>query len=223
MKFARVKAAFEEKQATLKSEFKAKDLAFPPKQLFIRVFKKSSVLEVWVKDSGSDVFELFKEFKVCAASGELGPKRRIGDEQVPEGFYHISGFNPVSNFHLSLRVSYPNDSDKVLGARRNLGGDIFIHGNCVSIGCLAITDDGIKQLYVLAAEATSAGQQAIPVHIFPAKLTDERMTSLRRRFKHDTNRLRFWANLKEGFDSFEKSRKLPSITVDRAGRYVVRP
>jgi hypothetical protein len=106
-------------------------------------------------------------------AGELGPKRKQGDNQTPEGFYAISYFNPRSDFHLSLHIDYPNRRDRAAGADGvKLGGDIFIHGGCLSEGCLAITDEGIRELYWLAVEARSVGQRRIPVHIFPARLGD---------------------------------------------------
>jgi murein L,D-transpeptidase YafK len=162
---------------------------------------------------------LLKEYPVCATSGRLGPKRQQGDGQIPEGFYFINGFNPVSNFHLSLRINYPNESDRILGVRGHLGGDIFIHGDCVTIGCVPITDDGIKEVYLIAVEARSAGQTRIPVHIFPARLDDEGLGKLERDCADQPNLPEFWRNLKDGFDSFEKHHKLPRMRVTRDGKY----
>src|SRR5262249_35300639 len=160
-------------------------------------FKREQVIELWVKKAGA--YHLLKEYAVCAASGDLGPKRRQGDNQVPEGFYTIERFNPMSNFYLSLGLSYPNQADKILGARSNLGGDIFIHGNCVSIGCMAIQDEQIKELYLIAIEAKSAGQAEIPVHVFPARMHEKGMRRLERQAAGNQTLLAFWHNLKEGF------------------------
>jgi murein L,D-transpeptidase YafK len=217
--FERVRSAFAEKERVVKRVFSDRRIAYPPSRLFIRVFKLERTVEVWAAESGEASFKLVCEYPVCTNSGVLGPKRRQGDGQVPEGFYHISGFNPLSNYHLSLRVSYPNASDKILGTG-DLGGDIFIHGNCVSIGCVPITDDKIRELYVLAVEASSAGQSAIPVHIFPARLTPEGMARLEKR--DHSNLAAFWSNLKPGFDYFEAHRKLPKVSIDPQGRYVIR-
>lgn len=219
-KFARVQTAIAEKSDVVKKLFAAKNLRYPSQAIFIRVFKREGVLELWASNSGT--YELVKEFKICAASGDLGPKRRQGDNQVPEGFYYIDRFNPVSNFYLSLGVNYPNQADRILGARGNLGGDIFIHGNCVSIGCMAITDDQIKELYLIAIEAKAAGQTKIPVHIFPAKMNQKGMNKLEKAAQQNQTLLNFWRNLKEGYDAFENHHRLPGVTVDRQGRYIIK-
>ncbi len=217
-KFARVQTAIAEKEATVKKLFADKKLAYPPKEIFLRAFKREQVIEVWVKDAGN--YHLLKEYAVCAASGDLGPKRRQGDSQVPEGFYYIDRFNPVSNFYLSLGLNYPNEADKILGSRGNLGGDIFIHGNCVSIGCMAIQDAPIKELYLMAVEAKAAGQARIPVHVFPARMHTKGMKRLEREAAGNSTLLALWQNLKAGFDIFETHRRLPMVTVDRQGRYL---
>lgn len=208
-----------EKEPVLRELFGQKGFPFPPREIFIRIFKQEQVLEVWVRPSSSDRLELLKEYPVCAVSGQLGPKRQQGDGQIPEGFYFINGFNPVSNFHLSLRINYPNESDRILGVRGHLGGDIFIHGDCVTIGCVPITDDGIKEVYLLAVEARSAGQRRIPVHIFPARLDDQGLRQLEKDFADQPSLLKFWRNLKEGFDSFEEFRRVPSLRVEQDGKY----
>ncbi len=219
-RFERVRTAIAEKEAEVRKQFAEKSLAYPPTSIFLRAFKRERTLEVWIKQE--DEYVLLTVYAVCAASGDLGPKRRQGDSQVPEGFYYIDRFNPVSNFHLSLGINYPNESDRLLGDRGNLGGDIFIHGNCVSIGCLAITDDKIKELYLLAIEARAAGQQRIPVHIFPSTMDDAGMQRLQQEAQTNPTLLTFWRNLKAGFDAFEQSRRLPSVTVDRQGQYAIR-
>lgn len=221
MKFDRVRAAIAEKEPAIKRLFAQKRLSYPPKQIFIRVFKREQAVELWVSEADPDTFELLKEYKVCASSGTVGPKREQGDDQVPEGFYRIDRFNPLSNFHLSLGVNYPNQADKILGVKGRLGGDIFIHGNCVTIGCVPITDESIKELYVIAVEARSAGQTSIPIHIFPAKLHEKGLKRLEREFGNP-KLLEFWMSLKPGYDFFEKNRRLPIITIDRQGRYQVK-
>ena len=185
------------------------------------MFKREQTVELWVSGAGNDTFELLKEYRVCASSGTAGPKRQQGDDQVPEGFYRIERFNPLSNYHLSLGVSYPNQADKILGVKGRLGGDIFIHGNCVTIGCVPITDEGIKELYVIAVEARSAGQSSIPVHIFPTKLTDKGLKRLQREYV-ESKLLEFWMSLKPGYEFFEKNRRLPIVTVDKLGRYEIK-
>src|SRR5262249_28860497 len=128
-KFPRVRTAATEKDRLLKQKFEEKGLAYPPTTILLRAFKKEAELELWAQKSPGSEYTLVKTYSVCATSGVLGPKRRFGDVQVPVGFYDLDWFNPQSNFYLSLHVSYPNQSDRILGSRTNLGGDIFLHGN----------------------------------------------------------------------------------------------
>ncbi len=142
-KYPRVRTASKEKDEVLRQRFKEKGLAYPPRAILLRAFKQEALLELWAADAEDKPFVLVHEYRICTSSGTLGPKRRFGDEQVPEGFYELDWFNPQSNFFLSLHISYPNASDRILGSHQNPGGDIFLHGNCASIGCIPITDDGI--------------------------------------------------------------------------------
>jgi murein L,D-transpeptidase YafK len=219
LSYSRVRAAVAEKESLIKDMFRRKRIDFPPARVFIRAFKRERLLELWASNSKEDRFELIKQYSFCAISGRLGPKRREGDGQIPEGFYHVDRFNPLSNFHLSLGINYPNRSDRILGGANRLGGDIFIHGGCATIGCVPITDDGIKELYLIAVEARSAGQSAIPVHIFPASLDEAGMKLLQGEHGGDRGLIGFWQNLKVGFDFFESDRRLPSVSVDSRGKY----
>lgn len=222
LKNPRVRVAQREKEPILSQRFQARDLVYPPREILIRIFKHEAVVEVWVRGDTLSPFTLFKEYKVCANSGGPGPKRVEGDRQVPEGFYWVESFNPASQFYLSLRVNYPNASDRVLSDRRRPGGDIYIHGDCVTLGCVPLTDDGIKEVYWLAVEARAAGQRRIPIHIFPARLDDDGLRALRERVKPDPLLWAFWLNLKEGFDYFAEHHTLPSIRVAQNGRYIVK-
>jgi murein L,D-transpeptidase YafK len=216
----RVKQAFKTKRATLKAAFKRQGLSYPARRVFIRIFKRERVLELWGSDHKGR-YKLVKRYPVCAASGELGPKRRQGDHQVPEGFYRVRVFNPWSAFHLSMGINYPNRSDRILGARGNLGGAIMLHGDCVSIGCVAITDDLIKEVYLAAAESFLKGRRPIPVHIFPTRMSERGMRLLKKRYSHKPKLLSFWKNIKPGYDYFEKRRTLPRVKVNRKGKYLV--
>ena len=109
--------------------FESKGIEYPSNNIFIRIFKSEALLEIWSFDSSLNKYKIINTYDICALSGKLGPKRKRGDLQIPEGFYYISHFNPVSNFYLSLKVNYPNKSDRILGYRQDLGGDIFIHGD----------------------------------------------------------------------------------------------
>jgi murein L,D-transpeptidase YafK len=188
-------------------------------QLFLRAFKKERQLEVWVKEADDGKFKLLHTYSFCATSGTLGPKRKEGDLQIPEGIYQINHFNPQSNFYLSLGINYPNASDKILSDKRRPGGSIYIHGNCVTIGCIPITDEKIKELYILAVEARNSGQQMIPVHIFPTRLTDAGIAELLSKYASSGHK-HFWRNLKTISDDFEKTNRLTPVKVSRAGEYV---
>jgi murein L,D-transpeptidase YafK len=211
----RVRTAHEARGAELRALFAAARLPFPPRGVLLRAFKEEKELELWGAGAGGE-YALVKRFPICASSGSLGPKRREGDLQVPEGFYTLSQFNPQSRFHLSLGVSYPNASDRILGEKGRLGGAIFIHGACVTIGCVPLTDAGIELVYLAALEARAAGQREIPVHLFPARLTDG---TLRRLRAGDPAAVALWRNLKEGYDLFERDRRPPRVRVDSQGRY----
>lgn len=218
-KYERVKTAYAEKWENLKSDLKKLNVNAEDFELFIRVFKYDKLVEIWVKSTEEKEYKLFKTYAICSSSGGLGPKRKQGDGQVPEGFYEVASFNPFSSYYLSLEVSYPNHSDKIIG-KNNLGGDIMIHGNCVTIGCIPLTDKYIKELYVLAVEAKNDGQLTIPVHIFPTRLNDAGMKYLTDNYSRQTSLLDFWKNLKTGYDYFEKHKQLPKISVNNQGQYV---
>jgi murein L,D-transpeptidase YafK len=218
---ARVLRARLETRFGIKRLFRERGLTYPAEEIFVRVFKRERILELWVRPAGAPTFALLKQYMVCALRGELGPKRAQGDGQTPEGFYEIDQFNPNSQYHLSLHVDYPNRSDRTLGGSANLGGDIFIHGGCETEGCIAVTNDAIKELYWIGVEARAAGQERIPVHIFPARMTAEELTLLERRFADRPGLVAFWTSLKPGYDYFERNRLLPPIRVDEAGRYML--
>jgi len=218
-RYPRVRRARAAAQPRLEARFRMAGLAYPGREVFLRIFKVEGELELWSRNNRGDPFALVHVYAVCAASGTVGPKRREGDLQVPEGFYRVSGFNPWSQFHLSLRLDYPNASDRIVSDRRRPGGDIFIHGSCVTIGCIPIRDGPIEELYLAAVDARSAGQAHIPVHIFPCRLERDRL-ELEGLAAGRSGLMDFWLNLKQGYDGFEKTRRLPRVTVDRAGRYL---
>jgi murein L,D-transpeptidase YafK len=200
--------------------FAAAGMSYPPEELYLRAFKHERELEVWAGARGKPLTKV-KTYPFCAASGELGPKRREGDLQVPEGFYTIDLFNPRSTYHLSMRVSYPNESDRILG-RRPLGGAIMVHGNCVSIGCIAIEDDPIEELYVLTLDARAKMGREVPIHIFPRRLDAAGLEELARLPHATESLLAFWRGLEPGWRIFEETRRPPRVSVDpKTGAYRV--
>ncbi len=209
----RVTAVRERRAADVKALVEKTGLSYPPDEVYLRAFKQERQLELWAGKKGQPL-KLLRTYPVCAASGELGPKRKEGDLQVPEGFYEVSQFNPTSDFHLSLKVSYPNASDRVRSDRARPGGLIYLHGGCASIGCIAIEDEPIEEVYLLALDAKV---RALPFHIFPARLTADAVKALPKE-----PHAGFWAELEPGYVQFEATRRPPKVTVDaRTGAYAV--
>lgn len=218
-KIARVRDAYKLTWASSKKKLNTLGIDTASFEVYIRGFKQEKELELWVKSVRDKTWKLYTTYPICASSGDLGPKRCQGDGQVPEGFYNVYTFNPYSNYHLSLGVSYPNASDKVFACKRDPGGAIMIHGNCVTIGCIPITDEMIRELYVMAVEARSDGQKNIPIHLFPARLSDEKLAALKKEYTDKETQI-LWENLKEGYDAFESTKQVPSPTVDAKGKYI---
>jgi murein L,D-transpeptidase YafK len=156
-------------------------------------------------------------------SGAMGPKRMEGDYQVPEGFYYINEFNPNSMFHLSLGLNYPNASDRILSDSRRPGNNIYIHGNCVSTGCIAIADGPIEELYIISSNVKAQGQQEfIPVHVYPVRYNVKKSFDyLNATIKNNPYLQEFNASIRKVFDHFEAKKQLPVIMVNRKGEYVV--
>jgi len=209
---ARAKRAFDAVSPSLSAALDKQGLRFGA-PVFIRIFKLSSELEIWVEDDHGR-FQKFRTYPICTFSGHLGPKIQTGDHQSPEGFYHVGQqqLNPWSQFHLAFNLGYPNRYDRSLG---RTGSYLMVHGNCVSIGCYAMTDEGINEIYTLLATAIKQGQTNADVHIFPFRLTQEALS------KYKTNPwYAFWQNLKQGYDYFEHHKRPPNISVSNK-RYLI--
>ncbi|MCC6806419.1 MAG: L,D-transpeptidase family protein [Deltaproteobacteria bacterium] len=228
MKIARVRGAQKNVDQKLRDRFKERGLSYPPAAIFLRVFKRDKALEVWVRKDGA--YALYESYPICASSGDLGPKYEQGDGQVPEGLYTIDHFNPTSNYHLSLRVAYPNAADVARTAARakaagekapQMGGDIYIHGSCVTIGCMPLTDPLAEEVYWLALLAKDQGQKQIPIHIFPTKLTDAGLSDLGTRRAPEAT-MALWKQLQPFYAAFEATHKLPAFRIDKSGAYVLR-
>jgi murein L,D-transpeptidase YafK len=219
MSYDRVRNAVTKYESSWSKLFNEKNLQFPKTDIFIRHFKADGKLEVWARNTVLDTFTLVKEFPVCLLSGKMGPKRRENDKQVPEGYYFIDEYNPKSNYFLSLLVSYPNYSDLLKGDKENPGYDIYVHGSCVSVGCVPITDDLIQELYVLTMLARTNGQLYIPVHIFPTRFTRTGLNYLGAFYSENDNQ-KFWTNLKRGYDYFERTKRILPVLYDDKGNYV---
>lgn len=212
----RVEHAFRNVEESLRARFAERGLHYPPEEIYLRAFKKEGTLEVWVRDG--EHYKVFNIYSICELSGDYGPKRMEGDLQVPEGFYRVDRFNPVSNFHLSLGIDYPNEADRRRNQGvRNPGGDIFIHGSCVTVGCIPVTDAKIEEVYVLAVKARAAGQQDIPIHIFPFRFDLANQHVFYREYPQYAG---FWDNLKFFYNYFELRREIPDYVIKDNGDYV---
>ena len=180
----------------------------PGTDVFIRIFKQESELEIWLKPDTETAYTLAEVFPICRWSGDLGPKLREGDGQSPEGFYRVrlGSLNPNSSYHLSFNLGFPNRYDRSHG---RTGSYLMVHGACASIGCYAMTDSGIEKIYAAVENALENGQDAVSVHIFPFRMTDQAMTDLDNHPWAD-----FWINLKQGYDMFEATKRVPKVSVD---------
>ncbi len=180
--------------------------------IFIRVFKESREMELWMRPKRDSKYSLWKTFPVAGMSGNLGPKLAEGDYQAPEGFYEVdaNALNPESDCHLSFNTGFPNSFDSSLG---RTGSWIMIHGGDASVGCFAMTDPVIEKIYLIAEAALQKGQQTFAVHVFPFRMTEERM-----REAAQSEWLPFWENLRECYTRFEETHVPPAVrNVD--GRY----
>ena len=219
----RVAAARTNMGKQIRERFEKAGVPYPAGAVYLRVFKHEKELELWAGKSGAELKRVHT-YPICSASGGLGPKREMGDGQVPEGFYELDRFNPVSNYHLSLRVNYPNPSDAVRGSRGKLGGDIYVHGNCVSIGCMAIEDRPIEEVYLALLDAHAAGVKSLPIHIFPERLDPAGWKSLQARAKEQgrDDLVAFWSELLPAYQTFEATHRVPLTRIDpRTGAYQV--
>ncbi len=190
LRYPRVRTASQEKDAAVRKMVEAKGLAYPPRAILLRAFKKEGVLELWGSESEARPYVL-----------------------------DLDWFNPQSNFLLSMHINYPNAADRILGFRANPGGDIFLHGNCASIGCIPITDDGIKEVYWLAVLVKDGGAKHLPIQIFPARMSEKGFRELAKTHLGRSDLVAFWENLKEGFELFEKDHRLRDVRVVKDGRY----
>src|SRR6476661_2391420 len=179
----------------------------PGSPVMIRIFKRESELEVWMlKD---DRFQLYALHRICYWSGRLGPKEREGDRQAPEGFYAVGlgQLHHVGRHPRSLNIGFPNQFDRAEG---RTGSYILVHGGCTSVGCFAMTDTVMEQIYAVSEQALFAGQESIQIQIFPFRMSDENLARQIGNKWHP-----FWSNLKQGYDAFEATRMPPSVGVCR--------
>ncbi len=179
--------------------------------VFIRLFKKEAVLELWMRSQTQ--FTLVKSYPVCKSSGHIGPKLKERDYQSPEGFYSVGRkqMKPDSAYHRAFNIGFPNKYDRAWGRTGSL---IMVHGACRSVGCFAMTNTRIGEIYKIVNAALLKGQEKFQVHIFPFRMSAANMDHYK---KHKWKR--YWWNLKEGYDIFEHS-LLPPIVSNEGRKYV---
>ncbi|WP_293744275.1 L,D-transpeptidase family protein [uncultured Pedobacter sp.] len=218
IKFERVEKAYSEKWETLRKFILTEGFG-DQFSMVINAYKSEGKLEVWLKANTDKNYKLFRTYDFCAYSGTLGPKVMEGDGQTPEGFYYINVFNPMSKFHLSMGINYPNTIDDFrTGKNRKPGSDIYIHGDCVTVGCIPLTDEKIKEVYILGVEAGNAGQERIPVNIYPFKMTNGNLKKYSKQFPDQAS---FWKSLQPGYLAFEKNKNQANVS-EVKGQYVVK-
>jgi murein L,D-transpeptidase YafK len=183
--------------------------------ILVRVFKEEAELEVW-KQTRDGQYDLLKTYPICKWSGDLGPKKKEGDRQAPEGFYTITPgqMNPNSNYYLAFNTGFPNAYDRSHGYT---GSELMVHGDCSSRGCYAMTDEQIQEIYALARESFFGGQRAFQFQAYPFRMTAMNMA----RHRNNPN-FAFWKMLKEGYDNFEATKFEPKVAVCEQ-RYVFNP
>ncbi len=180
--------------------------------VYIRIFKQSSELELWMK--GAEGWALMHTYPICKWSGRLGPKLKESDKQSPEGFYRVKlgSLNPNSAYRLSFNLGFPNAFDRAHG---RTGSFLMVHGRCSSIGCYAMTDEGIDEIYPLVEAALRAGQDHVPVHIFPFRMTRQALAA------HSSSKwISYWRMLQPAYAAFERRRVPPKVAI-RGKEYVL--
>lgn len=211
LKNTRVREAYEGKEKSVVKSMAANGISRDSLRICLRAYKREKKLELWGRNQCDTAFRLLKEFAICDMSGDVGPKRRSRDLQVPEGFYHLDGMNPYSKYYLSMKINYPNASDSLRGVRRHLGSQIFIHGACISSGCLAMTNERISEIYLWCTEAYNSGQEEIGITIFPARMDDKTYAGLVHDYRYYKDCISLWSDLKKSWDLFEQYRVPPAV------------
>lgn len=201
----RSEAAYASLKPQLEQALKAKGLKLGS-PVYLRLTKEPAELTAYVSDEDG-AFKPFRTWPVCSVSGTPGPKLREGDGQAPEGFYTVkpAQMNPVSGYHLSFNLGYPNAFDRANG---RTGSFLMVHGSCVSIGCFAMTDGVIEEIWTLMQAAYEEGQTSVDVHVFPFPMTQENLAAQR-----GSEHLPFWLSLAPAWTQFGQTARVPRLEV----------
>lgn len=208
----RSKAAIAKHEATMRAALAAEGFA-DGAPVYLQIIKANEELTAYVV-GGDGTYRAFRTWPICSYSGGLGPKKREGDGKSPEGFYTVQpgAMNPSSHYHLSFNLGFPNAYDRAQGYT---GSYLMVHGACVSIGCYAMTDAGIEEIWTLMSLAFEGGQTEIPVHIFPFEMTEAAM-----QIASGHEPYAFWQELQPVWTAFQADKRLPQVRV-RGERYVL--
>jgi len=182
-------------------------------KIFLQIFKKENILEVWIKPRGEREYKLLKIYPICYFSGKLGPKLKEGDGQSPEGFYKVykGSLNPNSSYHLSFNLGFPNRYDR---AHHRTGSYLMVHGECASVGCYAMGNANIEDIYKLVESHLDKHKGYVLVATYPFRLNSKNLA------RYKSNRwYNFWQNLKEGYDYFQKHKTPPHVKV-KSRKYI---
>ncbi len=192
----RVDDALKQKKEIVDAYFTNKNIVQENAMLKLVAYKNEQLIKIYAKQMNTKIWQNIINYPFCVFSGKLGPKIKEGDKQIPEGFYKINRFNAQSKFHLSLGLNYPTKDDLILADKDRPGRDIFIHGGCSSIGCIAITDDKIKELYIMAENCRAK----IEVIILPFEMTNENKTKFYNKMPQWVD---FWSKLEIRFNKIK--------------------
>lgn len=216
---SKVKEAFIEKENDVITTLMEHNIKINKVEILLVVLKAEKTLILYAKNRFESSYQEVEKYKICYASGQLGPKRREGDLQVAEGFYNINVFNPHSSYYLSLGINYPNRSDLIKTTVIQPGGNIYIHGNCVSIGCIAMEGE-IKEIYVYAVHAKNNGQHNIPVYIFPFEMIAIKTYIYKQHYATNPTVINFWNNVWQGYMNFSNDKMELKYSVNSKGDYI---
>jgi murein L,D-transpeptidase YafK len=216
LKYNSVKNAYEEKYEIIQTKLTRLSIEVNQVEVLIKAYKYEMEFKVFVRNKSTDEWLEYETFEFCSLSGYLGPKVREYDFQVPEGYYYINHFNPYSSFILSLGINYPNRADILKRPADRKGSGIYFHGGCATIGCIPLTDEKIKEIYILAALARNNGQEKIESHIFPFHLTENNFSMAIQKYPEHTS---FWKNLMETERYFDSLNIQKNVLIDRSGDY----
>ncbi len=217
MAYSQVKSAYINVGKILEDELAKRRIYTLGNYLLVRVFKREQEVEIWIRPMAANKYQLLETLKLCSNSGDVGPKATLSDQKIPEGFYEINRFAPEDPYLMALGIDYPNTADKY---RNSPAANIEFRGGCKSSGSMPLGDEGIQKLYILALEAYSVGQASIPIHIFPTRMEGISFNNIIGSYSDKPETVRFWHNIKTGYDYFNLTKRLPNIETGRAGTYL---